>query len=400
MKKSKKILIDMDMPLLIVTIILFVFGLLNIVNASSQAVVIRYGTDLYYYFYRQLAVLLMGIVATFIIIKIPTKKYYKLFPLLYMAVMGLLIYLLLFGETYLGSTNWVNIAGFRFQPSEFAKPVMIVCIALLFERFCSRLRDNIKYTQSDHFKLIGIIILIGIIFPALVFLEKDLGTMLVLVAVFGVMFLGSPIQTKEKTQAIIFCLVSLVLAVGVYMINSGGKILTEEQMSRLDFKDPCSSYEDGGYQICNGFIAINSGGLLGVGIGNSKQVSYLPESHTDSVFAIIAEEYGLAFCTIIFLMYLIVLYRIFNLASRVSSIRNKYICLGIGTYIALHIIINLGGLFGSLPLTGIPLPFLSYGGTYTLCLVCSLAVIQRISIEKNNERIKIRWYSEYNWYYY
>ena len=151
-----------------------------------------------------------------------------------------------------------------------------------------------------------------------------------------------------------------------------------------------SNYEEGGYQICNGFIAINSGGLFGVGIGNSKQVSYIPESHTDSVFAIIAEEYGFILCTGIFLLYILVLYRIFRLASISKTIRGKYICLGIGTYIALHIIINLGGLFGSMPLTGVPLPFLSYGGSYTISLVCSLAVVERLAIEKQNEKIRIR----------
>ena len=161
-------------------------------------------------------------------------------------------------------------------------------------------------------------------------------------------------------------------------------------MARFDFYDPCSKYEEGGYQICNGFIAINSGGLLGVGIGNSKQVSYIPESHTDSVFAIIAEEYGFIVCTGLFIIYLIVLYRIFNLACRVSNIRGKFICLGIGTYLALHILINLGGLFGSIPLTGVPLPYLSYGGSFTLSLMVSLAIVQRICIEKNTEKIKIR----------
>lgn len=389
MKNVKKFISDMDVPLLVVSIILFVFGLLNIVNASSQAVVIRYGSSLYAYFYKQLVSLFLGFIGTLIILKIPTKRYYKLAPLLYIVITGLLFYLAFFGKSYLGSANWVDIGGFKFQPSEFAKPVMIVAVALLFERFCSRLRNNRKYTKSDHFKLIGIIVFIGILFPALVFLENDLGTMMILVAIFGVLFLGSPIQREEKMQTIIFVLIAVILAFFVYSAKKGS-FFTAEQLSRFSFRDPCSNYEEGGYQICNGFIAINSGGLLGVGIGNSKQVSYLPESHTDSVFAIIAEEYGFMFCTIIFVLYLIVLYRIFNLASRVSTIRAKYICLGVGTYIALHIIINLGGLFGSLPLTGVPLPFLSYGGTYTLSLVCSLAIIQRISIEKNNERIKIK----------
>lgn len=389
MKNMKKLFNDMDMPLLIVTIILFIFGLLNIVNASSQAVVIKYGTNLYYYFYRQLAILIIGVIASFIIIRIPTKKYYFWGLIFYIIVICLLIYLAFFGESYLGSSNWVSIGGFKFQPSEFSKPIMIICVSLLFEKFCFMLRNNVKYTPANHFKIIGIIIIVGILPAAFVFLAKDLGTTLIILAIFAVLFLGSPILKNEKIQTIIACFIFLMMGVFVYTLKSGGSLLTEEQLSRFDFKDPCSNYEEGGYQICNGFIAINSGGLTGVGIGNSKQVSYLPESHTDSVFAIIAEEYGFITCSGIFFLYLIVLYRIFNLASRVTSIRSKYICLGIGSYIALHILVNLGGLFGSIPLTGVPLPFLSYGGTFTLSLVCSLAVIQRISIEKNRERIKV-----------
>lgn len=389
MRNLKKHLSDMDVPLLIVTIILFIFGLLNIVNASSQAVVIRYGTNLYNYFYKQLLNLLIGLFGTIIILKVPTKKYHHLVPILYIVVLGLLIYLTFFGKAYLGSINWVNIGGFKFQPSEFAKPVMIVMVSLLLERFYSRLRNNQKYTPKDHYNMIGIILLIGILFPILVFVQKDFGTMLILLGIFGVLFLGSPIQNSEKKQTIIFLMIVLVFAIFIYT-GKNGSLFTEEQLSRFDFRDPCENYEEGGYQICNGFIAINSGGLLGVGIGNSKQVSYLPESHTDSVFAIIAEEYGFIFCTLIFVLYIIVLYRIFRLSSLSNTIRGKYICLGVGTYIALHLIINLGGLFGSMPLTGVPLPFLSYGGSYTISLACSLAIVQRVCIEKSKQKIRIR----------
>ena len=388
--KLSRFISKLDVPLLVTTIILFIFGLLNIVNASSQAVVLRYGTNIYYYFYRQLAVLIIGFVLALILFFIPTKKYYRWILLLYLGEIGLLTYLYLFGESYLGSVNWIDFHGIRFQPSELAKPIMIIAVALLFERFCSKLRNNRRYTRYDHYKLIGIIILIGSIFPAFVFLEKDLGTTLILVSIFGIMFLASPIQRVEKFQSIILIIIALIIGGFIYSLKSGGNLFTDEQKSRLDFYNPCANYEEGGYQTCNGFIAINSGGLLGVGIGNSKQVSYLPESHTDSVFAIIAEEYGLLFCTAIFIFYLIILYRIFNLASQVSDIRNKYICLGVGIYIVMHIIINLGGLFGSMPLTGVPLPFFSYGGSYTISLICSLAIVQRICYENKTKKIKIR----------
>ena len=185
-------------------------------------------------------------------------------------------------------------------------------------------------------------------------------------------------------------MIGVVIFVGILiLLFKGSSIFTPAQLSRFDFFDPCSDYYEGGYQICNGFIAINEGGLFGNGIGESKQVSYIPESHTDSVFAIIAEEYGLIICTLIFIAYLVILFRIFKLSSRTSTIKGKYICLGIGVYIFLHFLINLGGLFGIMPLTGVPLPFLSYGGSYTLSLMISLAVVQSIHIETEREKIRV-----------
>lgn len=389
MKKINRMISKLDVPLLVCSVILFIFGLLNIVNASSQAVVLRYGTNIYHYFYRQLGILFVGFIMSLIIIGQPTKKYHKWAFVLYF-IETILLVAVLFEKVYLGSKNWLHIGPISFQPSEFAKPILIIMTAILFEKFCAKLRNNKKYDRVDHFKLIGIIIFAGAIFLGLILLEKDLGTLIITFTIFAVMFIASPIQSEEKLQTIVFVGAIGLFALFVYFVASHGNILTEEQKSRLDFKNPCESYEEGGYQICNGFIAINSGGLFGVGIGNSKQVSYLPESHTDSVFAIIAEEYGLIFCTSIFILYLVVLYRILFLASVVKDIRNKYICLGIGIYIMLHIIINLGGLFGVMPLTGVPLPFLSYGGTFTLSLIACLSIVQRIAYERNTEKIKVK----------
>ena len=378
---------EMDRVLLIVSIILFVFGLLNIVNASSQAVVIRYGTTLYNYFNKQLVSILIGVMFTLIILKIPTKKYYFWGVFSFIIVLGALLYLSLFGTMHQGSINWIKIGPMTFQPSEAAKPVIILIMALLFEKFCKRLQ-NPRIEQLEKYNLIGIILIFGFIFPLIIFLQKDLGTTIIIAVIFGLLFLASPIRREEKFKAITLAIIMSLVAI-IIIVAKQGTLLTPSQASRFDFKDPCSEYEDGGYQICNGFIAINDGGLFGVGIGESKQISYIPESHTDSVFAIISEEYGFIFCSLIFFLFIVVLYRIFNLASRASTIRGKYICFGVGVYLALHIIVNLGGLFGSMPLTGVPLPFLSYGGSFTISFMISLAMVQAVCIETNEEKISI-----------
>ena len=203
------------------------------------------------------------------------------------------------------------------------------------------------------------------------------------------MYLLSPILPKEKFKIIWFLLIfGVILLMIIYSIQ--GSILTKAQKARFNFVDPCDSknYINSGYQICNAFIAINLGGLTGVGIGKSTQkYSYIPEPHTDMVFAIIAEEYGYLFCLGILILYSIILWRILNLSSKANTISSKFICLGVATYIFAHIYINLGGLFGLIPLTGVPLPFLSYGGSFTISLIAAIALVERIHIETKRNKL-------------
>lgn len=385
LKKTRDNIRYMDKSLLIVCILLFIFGLLNIVTASSNEAVVRYNASLYNYFFKQLIFLIIGLIATIIIVNIPTKQYRFWGTLMFILVGLSSIYLSLYGTMNKGSKNWIDLGFFSFQPSEFAKPVVIICLGVLFERFYKKLRNK----NMEHYDIIGTILFVGCFFPIIIFLQKDLGTMMIIFVIFVVMFLASPILRKDKLKTIGLGIVLIILAIAI-IISKNGNLFTDTQLSRFDFFDPCSNYEEGGYQICNGFIAINDGGLLGVGIGNSKQKSYIPEPHTDSVFAIIAEEYGFIKSSFIFIAFIFVLYRILNASANASTIKGKYICLGIGTYFFLHILINLGGLFGIMPLTGVPLPFLSYGGSFTLSFICSLAVVQRIYIETRTKKIKIK----------
>lgn len=381
-KKFSKLISRMDKKLLIATIILFTFGLLNIVTASSRES-ISYDYPLYYYFYQQIKILIAGIIAFLIIINIDTKDYKKIALLAFFAVGGMLIYLSLTGDFKRGSQNWLVLPVIgSVQPSEFAKPVIIVCLALLFEKFHTKLRDK----NINHYDMIAIILFVGLLFPLIIFFQKDFGTMFIIVCIFGMMFLSSPILRSEKFKTILL-LFGLGLSMLFIIAVAGNKnVLSLEQLDRLNYFNPCSNYEDGGYQVCNGFIAINDGGLFGLGIGKSKQkYSYIPEPHTDSVFAIITEECGLLWDVVLFGLLIFVLKRILDLSSKANTLRGKYICLGVATYIFMHIFINLGGLFGLIPLTGVPLPFLSYGGSFTLSLIVSLSVVQRIYIETNKK---------------
>lgn len=385
LRKTVKYYNDMDKPLLLITLFLFIFGLFNIVTASSSEAVIRYEQSLFYYFFRQLLMIVSGLLISIYIIKKDTKKYGFPAFVSFLGITFCVLYLFLYGTFHKGAQNWLTLGPITFQPSEFVKPIIIVCLALIFDRTKTKLR-NVKY---KHYDIIGLILFIGLFNSVIIFLEKDLGTMMILMFIFMTLFLSSPVLKQEKTKTIIFLII--VGLCGLLIIkNQKGYILSEEQMARFNFINPCKNYLDGGYQICNAYIAINNGGLFGLGIGKSQQkYSYIPEPHTDMVFAIIAEEQGLIRSSLIFLAYAVILYRILNLSSKVGTLRGKYICLGVASYIFAHIAINLGGLFGMLPLTGVPLPFLSYGGSFTLSLIISLALVQRVHIEYRREKIKI-----------
>ncbi len=387
LKKAVNTFSDMDKVLFFTTLILIIFGTLNIVTASSREAVVNAEANLFYYFFKHMVILAISFIAFIIVINIKTKDYSGLLPIIYIIVFGMNLYLILKGVTTRGANNWIDLKFMKIQPSELAKPTLILAMSLFFQKYYKKLK-NVK---EKHDMIIWEIIGFGLIFPILVFLQKDLGTAIILFGIFVVLFIASPISKKEKVKSSFICIAILAILLLV-RVSISGYILSDAQESRLkNFFNPCSKYEGTGYQVCNAFIAINNGGLTGVGIGKSTQkYSYIPEPHTDMVFAIIAEENGVLICSLIFLAYIIIIYRILKLSMKTKSLQNRYICLGTATYIFLHILVNLGGLFGIIPLTGVPLPFLSYGGSFTLSLITTLGVIQAIHIEMKNERIKVK----------
>ncbi|HIQ91380.1 MAG TPA: FtsW/RodA/SpoVE family cell cycle protein [Candidatus Coprosoma intestinipullorum] len=385
-RSLRKIFHDLDKPLLFVSMALFIFGLLNIVTASSRAAVVNYDVSIYYYFYRQLLFIIIGLIMSLIIIKIDTKSYKIIIPALFVVVI-ILNLVALTGEELSGSKNWIDLGFIKLQPSEFSKPIIIVLMAMMFEKYYRKLRT----LDSKRYNAIGIILFVSMIIPVLIFLQKDFGTLLITLFIVGMMLLASPILKIDKLKSFLL-LIGIIALAGLIIYNVQGYILNDQRISRFkSYLDPCGNYENGGYQVCNSYIAINNGGLFGLGIGKSKQkYSYIPEPHTDSAFAIIAEEYGIYRCVFIFIGYIIVLWRILVISSKSNTLRGRYMCLGIASYIFVHIFVNLGGMLGLIPLTGVPLPFLSYGGSFVMSLIAALAIVQRVCVESKNQKEKIK----------
>ena len=196
-------------------------------------------------------------------------------------------------------------------------------------------------------------------------------------------------MSKKYRIRFSFLILGIVALIGI-MFASGSvtKLLNDRQASRLTgFSNPCSKLLTTGNQVCNGYIAINNGGLTGVGIGKSTQkYLYLPEPYTDFIFDIIIEELGVLVGIVILLLYMLVLYRILAIGRQSSSNTGAIICYGVAIYIFLHIAVNLTGILGLVPLTGVPLPFMSYGGSFTICLIIALAAVQKVAIENKKSQ--------------
>ena len=365
----------MDKVLLILTIIMFVFGLFMILDASNMKSFLEYGTNTKY-FNKQLIILIISFFASLIILKIPTKKYKRIVIPVTLVLLFFLLYLLFFGKETSGAKSWVYIGTFGLQPSEFAKLGIILLMSSFY-------KANLR--TLDSWKTILTPIVIGVIYFALVFLQPDGGTSVIIFLITAMLFYASPVK-KDKKLKLTLHGAAFVVIMALLLIIFKGSIFSSMQKSRFNFLEPCTRYQDPtGYQVCNGFIAINNGKLISISPGNSQQkYLYLPEAFTDFIFPIIVEEFGLITGIAIVLMLMVMIYRILVLAKKSVSVQNAMICYGVACYIFLHTIINLVGVLGLMPLTGVPLPFFSYGGSFALTLAISLAIVQRISIENYN----------------
>ncbi len=362
----------LDKPLLVLTVICLVFGILMVGSASSLKAYMTFG-DSYHYFKRQFLFIFVGLFLSFIVMKTPLKKYNNIIYLGVIGIIAAMAYVLVKGEVSNGIKGWLFIGGFGIQPSEFAKTINILFLALTFEKV-------IKARNSSPVEL-TIPFIIPIIFVLMIYVQKDFGTMLVILGITAVIFFVVPYD--KKNRLFIISMVIGMLAITIPALLLSGKGLTDTQKERFNFKNPCTRYrEQSGYQVCNGYIAINTGGLTGSGFGNSKQkYLYLPEAHTDFIFAIIIEETGLISGILIILAYFLIIWRILLIGRKSYTLQGSIISYGVATYIALHVLINLGGVLGVIPLTGIPLPFYSYGGSFMLNLLICLGLVQRVCIE-------------------
>lgn len=370
---------NIDKPLFISMILMSILGLVMVFSSSSVSAYLQYGVSSSYFFKKQLIVMTAGyIFGLLVILRIPIKNYNKLKSIMMIGITAALVGLLLYSKVTNGAQSWYRIGFFSLQPSEFAKAIIIVYLASFFDR---------HLTSNQRFFFLRPIVTCAAV-VILIFLQPDLGTAAIIALLVFIMFMAVPFSKSDKDVKIfkIFGIIALVSV--VFVMVFGGELLNSEQASRLTYKKPCTRYAlKTGYQVCNGMIAINNGGLFGVGLGNSTQkYLYLPEGHTDFIFPIIVEELGSIVGAGVILLYLFIIFRLVVIARRSNTLAGSLISFGTAIFIMLHLIINIGGLLALIPLTGVPLPLLSYGGSSTLTIIGLLFISLRVSME--NQRAK------------
>ena len=369
MKKRTKL----DKPLLIVMLVLLVFGLIMILSASSMASYMRYDNSIYYYFIRQGIFIGIGLICFLLAIYFPTKLFKKISPFLILVLIASLFGLIAYGAAYNQAQSWYDLKIITIQPSEIGKIIIILFLANYY--------NNHKDELDNQWTLLKPILLTIIIF-VIVAIQPDFGTAFVIFGIVILIFYALPLK-KETRRPINKLFLSGIVLVVLALLLTGGSFLRDYQLKRFNFLDPCERYEEEtGYQLCNSLIAFKNGGLTGQGIGESTQkYLYLPEAHTDFIFPIIVEEWGLFVGIIILGLYCFILIRVLNIAKQANNLGNSIIAYGVFSYLLFHIAINLIGVMGIGPLTGVPLPFLSYGGSYNITLLFAMGLVQRVHYE-------------------
>ncbi len=356
-----------DLPLLITVIIITVFGLIMIYSASSIWSMYKFNNQ-YHFVIQQAFFFVIGLGLIFILKKIDYHIYYKYANLIILICAVFLVLVLIpgIGSIRNGSRSWFGIGSFGIQPSEFAKIGLIIYTAKYLANNNRLMKNIVK----------GVLPILGVIgfFFLLIMLEPDFGTAMVIVLTLVVLIFISGVQIS------FFLKIGLVGLLGIIGII----IAAPYRMKRIvSFLNPWSDPLGSGYQILQSLYAIGPGGLLGQGFLHSRQkYFYLPEPQTDFIFSIISEELGFLGVLIVTSLFIIIFYRGISIALKTNDLFGKYLAFGLSFGLIIQASLNLMVVVGLIPVTGVTLPFLSYGGSSLLVSMASIGIL--LNISKNN----------------
>lgn len=367
-EKLDRLTENLDFTLLFTTVFLCFYGLL--VLYSSTRLETTGGSDPYFFVKRQSLWTLIGFLFLIIILFFDYHNLERYSRVIYFGAIVLLILVIISGRTTYGARRWLVIGPFDFQPSEFAKIALIAFLADFLAKNKPKL-DNFFYYLLP-FAYTGLLIL-------LVFMQPDLGTSLVYLAILIIMLFVVGVKIKY----LIFTFLAALSSIPALWI-----FLKDYQKNRLIlFLNPNLDPLGGSYNVIQSRIAIGSGGFLGNGIfsGLQSQLNFLPAQHTDFIFSVIGEELGFVGTVLLLGLYAIILWRGIKIALEARDLLGTLLATGAVSFLFFHIVVNIGMAMGMLPATGLPLPFLSYGGSFMISNLMVIGIL--LNVESN----KVKW---------
>lgn len=355
-----------DYVFLVVTLILIVFGLIMLSSASVVLSYQNFGNNYYYFTHQLLFGVLIGLVAMFVAYKIDYHKWKKFAALMLILTLVLLILVFIpgLGFEYGGARRWVNLGPLgTIQPTEIAKLTFLLYLATWLDKRSQGIKDW-KYSFAPFLFMLAVV-------GTLTVLQPDVGTMSVIMLMSIVVYFVAGGKLTHLG----------ILGVGAVLIMMLLIKIAPYRMSRFTvFLNPELDPQGIGYQINQSLLAVGSGGILGRGLGKSIQKhNYLPEASGDSIFAVIAEEMGFVRIIFLLLLFLFFAYLGFRIAKRAPDMYGKLIATGITAWVILQALINISAMISLIPLTGIPLPFISYGGSAIISLLAACGIMLNIS---------------------
>lgn len=355
--QSSVILSPYDGTLTFIVIFLIIIGLLAIFSAGAPKCIIQ-GAPSTYFVSRQFIWFILGLFAMYSLSKINYKLYDKIAIQFAWGIIVLLIGVHFFGTTVNGATRWLTIGPIQFQPSEASKLAVIMLLSSCFSR-------NINVFDSRQFKyFIPILIMVGLIFK-----QPNLSMVIIL-------GLSSMFMYFAAGGSIKF----IISMIGLGVLGVSTMIRSFQKQRILIWLNPDADPYGGGYNIIQSMLAFVAGGFFGEGYGNSRQkLGWLPEGHTDFIYAVLGEEFGFLGCVIIIGLFLAFLQRGLLISAKCEDVFGKLLAAGITVSICIQAFINISVASSMLPATGVPLPFISYGGTSLFITMCMIGILLNIS---------------------
>ncbi|MHA0857288.1 putative lipid II flippase FtsW [Paenibacillus sp. CMAA1364] len=380
-----------DFQLLILTLLLVGFGLVMVFSASSSLAVAseKFNHNAFYFTKRQFVSVALGAFFMFIAMNIPYNKYKILFIPFFMVTIIMLILVPYIGEATNGARSWFRFGPISIQPTEFAKLATILYLAALITKKGDRLRDLKK-------GFIPVIMIAGAV-AGLIMMQPDLGSCMILVGTCGLIIYAGGASMKHIIGSIALFILGAGLVLGMNaLISSFSQTDTTSTVNQSYKKDRISAFIDpfadpdgSGYNLIQSLTAIGQGGITGSGFGQSIQkLHYLPNSYNDFIFAVIGEEFGFIGTTFFLLVYLYFIWRGIIVSLRCPDIFGTLVGIGVMGLVAIQAFINIGGVTQTIPLTGVTLPFISYGGSSTLVMMISMGIVLSISRESNKPAVQ------------